>query len=453
MVHQMRARMEKPTFINLFAGAGGLSLGLMAAGWQGLFAVEKDKNAFETQEFNLIKGGQGSRYDWPDWLPVEPHEIGAFIGQYQRRLEGLRGQVDLVAGGPPCQGFSLAGKRREDDPRNAMFEYYVRIVDLIRPKLLLLENVGGIAIGHGKETARTKLCRPPEAFSERIRKALEDVGYQTYDGLLKASDFGVPQIRTRYFVVGVEEEYWTQALADPFELVRSMREEFLRSKGLRVRVPVTARQAICDLETRGRQLMPCEDSRGFQQVRYSKPSRRSKYQELMQQNFNGGMPNSLRLAKHRSETVEHFNQVLRNCRHGVTLSENERKILGTNKHQIVVLDKKKPSHTLTTLPDDLIHYSEPRILTVRESARLQSFPDWYEFKGKYTTGGKRRVRECPRYTQVGNAVPPLLAEALGQTLLSLSHELTKRPHSSLIPAIVDGNCTVWANEMSHGNER
>jgi DNA (cytosine-5)-methyltransferase 1 len=83
----------------------------------------------------------------------------------------------------------------------------------------------------------------------------------------------------------------------------------------------------------------------------------------------------------------------------------------------VPLDGAKPSHTLTTLPDDLLHYSEPRILTVRELARLQSFPDWFEFRGKYTTGGKRRRHECPRYTQVGNAVPPLVAQALGNVLM------------------------------------
>src|SRR3546814_425596 len=72
--------------------------------------------------------------------------------------------------------------------------------------------------------------------------------------------------------------------------------------------------------------------------------------------------------------------------------------------------------TITTLPDDVLHYSEPRILTVRESARLQSFPDWFQFKGKFTTGGDRRTRECPRYTQVGNAVPPHLARAIGTAI-------------------------------------
>ena len=81
------------------------------------------------------------------------------------------------------------------------------------------------------------------------------------------------------------------------------------------------------------------------------------------------------------------------------------------------------SRTIPTLPDDLLHYSEPRILTVRENARIQSFPDFFEFRGKYTTGGARRKEECPRYTQVGNAVPPLMAEALGVRIAQISESL------------------------------
>jgi len=92
--------------------------------------------------------------------------------------------------------------------------------------------------------------------------------------------------------------------------------------------------------------------------------------------------------------------------------------MSLRKLRIVPLDPDRPSHTVTTLPDDILHYKEPRILSVRESARIQSFPDWFIFKGKFTTGGNRRKRECPRYTQVGNAVPPLLAQAWGSAIAS-----------------------------------
>lgn len=87
--------------------------------------------------------------------------------------------------------------------------------------------------------------------------------------------------------------------------------------------------------------------------------------------------------------------------------------MNTKKAIMRVLDPNKPSVTVTTLPDDILHYDEPRILTVRECARLQSFPDWFDFSGSYTTGGQRRKVSCPKYTQVGNAVPPLMAEGMG----------------------------------------
>src|SRR5690606_22213764 len=108
------------------------------------------------------------------------------------------------------------------------------------------------------------------------------------------------------------------------------------------------------------------------------------------------------------------------CTPGGSLSDKDKDLIGTKKHSICGLDQNKPSRTLTTLPDDILHYKEPRILTVRESARIQSFPDDYEFTGKYTTGGTSRTKKCPRYTQVGNAVPPLLGEAIGKVLFQLT---------------------------------
>src|SRR5690606_34855939 len=107
---------------------------------------------------------------------------------------------------------------------------------------------------------------------------------------------------------------------------------------------------------------------------------------------------------------------LKECPRGVRMNEAHREQYSTRKHRIHPMDAWEPAPTITTLPDDVLHYSEPRILTVRESARLQSFPDWFQFRGKFTTGGDRRTKECPRYTQVGNAVPPLLARAIGLTI-------------------------------------
>jgi DNA (cytosine-5)-methyltransferase 1 len=110
---------------------------------------------------------------------------------------------------------------------------------------------------------------------------------------------------------------------------------------------------------------------------------------------------SMRLTRHREDVIDRFDFILSECSRGVSLNQSFRKMHGIKKLRIIPLASDQPAATLTTLPDDLIHYSEPRILTVRECARLQSFPDWFRFTGKYTTGGSRRTIECPRYTQVG----------------------------------------------------
>lgn len=412
------------TFVDLYAGCAGLSLGLMLSGWHGLFAIERDANAFETLKCNLIDGTHGLNYDWPQWLQKKHITIGAFINRYHNQLLGLRGKVDLVVGGPPCQGFSMAGKRKKNDPRNTMFRHYVKIVELMQPTLLLLENVKGIDIEFEKEKVkrnRHRRGRPPSTFAKRIQKALDKAGYKVFVRLVKAVDHGVPQMRPRYFVFAiakthlrdVEEALLSEHGAlNPFTILDSLRIPFLLQKGLTPDKPITVQDAISDLETSNKELLECEDSPGFKQILYEKPL--TAYQQLMHGTMNGTSPNSMRLVNHRPDTIARFQLILDTCRHGVCLSKEDRKRLGMKKYATVPLDATQPSHTLTTLPDDLIHYSEPRILTVRENARLQSFPDWYEFKGVYTTGGKQRVRECPRYTQVGNAVPPLLAELIGR---------------------------------------
>jgi DNA (cytosine-5)-methyltransferase 1 len=113
---------------------------------------------------------------------------------------------------------------------------------------------------------------------------------------------------------------------------------------------------------------------------------------------------------------DRFEKILREVPRGVRMNEEHRDRFGLLKHRIFPMAEGDPAPTMTTLPDDVLHYRDPRILTVRETARIQSFPDWFSFKGKYTTGGDRRTKECPRYTQVGNAVPPLLALAIGRAL-------------------------------------
>jgi DNA (cytosine-5)-methyltransferase 1 len=291
------------------------------------------------------------------------------------------------------------------------------------PDFLLLENVRGISIGFGKkEAARKRSSARPVPFSEDIKALLEGAGYHVSPGLVRACDYGVPQYRPRWIVFGVHHRRAPKGFAfNPFDLLQQGRTEFLRRKGLPTETLVTVQDAISDLQKTNHQLIDCDDSIGFQQVQYVGPV--TAYQKLLHGSMNGSSPNSMRLANHREHVRARFSTILQTCRRGVLLSPDDRQRLSLKKQCVVPLDGNKPAHTLTTLPDDFIHYAEPRILTVREYARLQSFPDWFAFKGKYTTGSDQRVKECPRYTQAANAVPPLLAEGLGLAFLELRHEL------------------------------
>lgn len=133
----------------------------------------------------------------------------------------------------------------------------------------------------------------------------------------------------------------------------------------------------------------------------------------------GDVPDSHRFANHREGTVSRFRELLADNVGNQNISDVLKEKYGVKKNCFSVLDANIPSPTLTSNPDDHIHYQEPRTLTVREYARVQSFPDWYEFKGPYTTGGDLRKIEVPRYTQIANAIPPLFAEQVGLTLKQL----------------------------------
>jgi len=138
-----------PTYIDLFAGCGGLSLGMQAAGWCLQLAIEGHADAFATLRENLIER-RGSNVSWAPGIPCEAIEIGELLSSYGDGLRALSGQVDAIVGGPPCQGFSLNGKRDGDDPRNQLVHRYLEMVGILGPSLVLLENVRGFSkvIGH-----------------------------------------------------------------------------------------------------------------------------------------------------------------------------------------------------------------------------------------------------------------------------------------------------------------
>lgn len=413
---------QKYKFIDLFSGCGGLSLGLMQAGWQGEFAIEKSPDAFSTFHANFLEGPHSFRFSWPQWLEKKNHSINTVLRELETDIKALRGTISLVAGGPPCQGFSFSGKRNKLDPRNLLFQKYVQFVSDVGPEALVMENVPGMAVVHGKGL-RERRARPgpvPKSYYDRLLEALARIGYVAKGSILDAADFGVPQRRPRLIVVGLREDIaktLPDGIASVFAHIDMKRLELLRSLGLYEKQ--TAKDAISDLMRGRRKLIPYDGPnypKGYWAPNYRGPI--SRFQEIMHDGFDEPLMDSIRLAKHSEKVIDRFKLILRDCRSGVTLSEADRKKLGMSKHRTFVLHPNRPAPTVTTLPDDLLHYKEPRILSVRELARIQSFPDWFKFCGKYTTGGDKRKEECPRFTQVGNAVPPLMARAIGLGVLN-----------------------------------
>lgn len=388
-------------YIDLFAGCGGLSLGLYNAGWHGLFAVEKNADAFLTLSTNLLK--KKKHYSWPSWLSKSNLDIYEVIRSHSAELRNLRGHVSLVVGGPPCQGFSMAGRRKSDDARNELFTAYLDFIRLVQPDTLLFENVHGFTVAFADENGLKG-----DPYSKKITDALEAEGYSTHSKLIDMSKYGVPQRRKRFILVASK----SFSPSKFFELLEKNKTSFLTSKNLTS--PVTIKDAIGDL-LMANGTADCPDFPNFKSGKYGEAE--SAYQQYMRIGISEKIPNSHRFAKHKDETVEIFKKLMKASEKSQRYTPKTFK--GLKKRSVTVTKSDTICPTATSIPDDLIHYSEPRIPTVREVARIQSFPDWYEFKGKYTTGGDRRKVDVPRYTQVANAVPPLFAEQVGLVLKEL----------------------------------
>lgn len=369
---------ELPVAVDLFSGAGGLSEGLEMAGFRVASAVELHPQAALTHAFNHpdCETFAGS-VEQVDFLTLRT----ALHERY-----GVE-RPHLVAGGPPCQGFSTAGKKLAKDPRNELFKEFVRAVRELDPLLVLLENVPGF-----------KKMHRGVAYKE-TRNLLREIGYETEDRIVQAYEHGVPQRRQRFILIGWKPEVIDAAQwPDP---------DFNYSASAEAPLPllspaVTIADALADLAF----LEPGWEAHrhlGKTGSRYA-GDRRSGTSLLF---------NHLATA-HRPKAVEMFRRIPE----GGTIASvdpDQR----TAKATMARMDRGKISNAVLALPDDLIHYEHDRIPTVREMARLQGFDDDYVFMGKRTSGFLERRIDVPQYTQVGNAVPPLLAAALGDSLLAM----------------------------------
>jgi DNA (cytosine-5)-methyltransferase 1 len=406
--------------VDLFAGCGGLTLGLHKAGHNLLFAVEKDPMAFETFQTNFLAANASYPVKnlWPKWLDQRSHDIQAILSDpnIKERLLKFRGEIDLVCGGPPCQGFSVGGIRDGRDSRNQLPYRYIEFVELTRPPFVLLENVEGMARKFISKPGHVEI-----AFVEWVKSRLNELGYDAHYEILDASAFGVPQVRRRVFLFGVTKSLCEQSgltAEDFFHSLDSIREPFRKRLGLPTNRQITVSDAIDDLD--GTRHAVCPDSTKFESGTYK--TAHSAYAKLLRRNLsNSEIPNSHRFSKHTQRILEFYRKIQGEKIFG-RLSKAYLVASGTKKDKKVLIDPVKPASTITTHPDEFIHFRTPRNITVREMARIQSFPDDFIFKGRYTINGPRRRLDVARCSQVGNAVAPLLAEAIGYAL----HEFQRR---------------------------
>jgi len=401
---------NKYTYIDLFAGCGGLSLGLNFSQWQGLFAIEKSPHAFKTLKHNLID--KINHFDWPIWLSQEAHDINDVIEKYSDELKKLQGKVTLIAGGPPCQGFSIAGQRNEKDERNELINSYIKFVSLVKPKLIFFENVKGFTMEFQNNHQKGK------KYSQIVTNKLTREGYNVYGQLINFGDYGIPQKRIRFILVGIRKDIKNSSVKKAkgfFQLIEANKFAFLKERGLSINP--TIEEALSDLIS-SNNTIETPDRKGFTSGFYH--NIKSDYQRyLREKNKEAETPNSHSFTKHSQKVIKRLSYIQSVSTECKSISNELKKQLGLTTQVLVPLQPNAQAPTVTSHPDDMIHYCEPRILTVRECARLQSFPDWFDFKGKYTTGGKLRRTEVPRYTQVGNAIPPLFSEQAGLILKKL----------------------------------
>jgi len=380
--------MEKINVLDLFCGAGGFSLGLHNAGLRTVAAIELDGFASETFKFNFPK------------VSLFQKDIKTFTDNEVKRL--FKG-IDVVVGGPPCQGFSVAGPSQygKIDKRNNLILETLRFISLIKPAICVVENVKGILSG--------KLLNKSSA-TDVFMKRLRELGYNVDVKVLQAADFGVPQWRERVLIVGT----------------RKHRDVIIRPKFGGNRKPWrTVGEAISDLPM-------IESSQGIEEIiPYDKEALTS-YQKLMRENSRG-ISNHVAM-KHTKRLIERFKHIA--CGQSLVHAPSEH---GQRLRNGDAIDAKKrfKMNNQRLLPDkvslaitasfqsNFIHPYVHRNLTAREGARLQSFPDRFIFKGPRTLMSKTLLKRENRsdeiglsqYNQIGNAVPPLMAKSIGEAIL------------------------------------
>lgn len=429
--------------MDLFAGCGGLGLGMEQAGFKTVFVNELNSDAMESYLMNRhhkIGGAPFSSlrnlhcYDINQMTSKrlnqlvsdfkEMPDIGFEMDACSTWRGGGGSNIDLIAGGPPCQGFSGIGHRRSYSvdrssmPANRLYVRMANIIRHIRPRIFLFENVRGII------NAKWEMNGSKRVWEDVYREFSGIDGYDVRWTLMHSKNYGVPQNRPRVLLVGIRCDIVRNCdildtSADKEDAVTCgfLPEPKLgQSPGIEELLGDLVDNTILNI------LLGANYPRGaFETTKYPQNPSTDIQKQLRQP------PDHLQsveltehtYSKHRPHIVRKFQYMLN---HNGEIPEKFR----TKKFAQRVLPRnwgeEGPTITAASLPDDYVHFCQPRSLTVREWARIQLFPDWYQFAGKRTTGGLRRAgnprvglhdRELPKYTQIGNAVPVELARTIG----------------------------------------
>lgn len=343
--------MKSNKIIDLFCGCGGLSLGFEMAGFESALAIDLWKDAIVTYNHNR-RNKVGICED-----------IHNLTDEY---LESLNRDGDIigVVGGPPCQGYSTVGTRDINDPRNHLYIQYCRVVERVRPQFFVLENVKGLTTLMGG------------MFKDDIYNRFTALGYKVVYKIINASHYGVPQNRQRVFFVGIRDEEFTFPAADESHII-------------------TCSDALSDLP-------PLDDNDGDYLAHDYLSAPQNEYQKWVR---NGSQTIlNHQITKHSEQTKEIISMIP----DGGKIKDLPKEYWAIRKYNKAFerMSSQRPSNTVDTGHRNYFHYSENRIPTARENARLQSFPDTFEFLGTRTS----------QYKQIGNAVPPLLAYAIAKAI-------------------------------------
>lgn len=346
--------MNEWNVIDLFCGAGGLSYGFEKAGFNVLLGIDNDAKALETFELNHT-GAKSICGDITE-ITYKDHIAPLVSGK----------KIDVIIGGPPCQGFSLSGPRNFNDPRNKLYLSYIRLVEEIQPRAFVIENVPGLV---GLFNGEVK---------DNIIKTFADMGYAVKFQILCAADYGVPQNRKRVVFVGVKGE-------NNFEYPNPQNEQ------------ISCEMALSDLP-------PLIDVLG-EEIQSYETQPQNAYQKLMRERSSHVRNH---IAATHSEKVQHIISLVPDGGNYKDLPEEFR--ASRNFHVAWTrFNSKKPAPTIDTGHRHHFHYKYNRVPTVRECARIQSFPDDFVFLGNKTQ----------QFRQVGNAVPPIMAQKIAAQLLNL----------------------------------